>query len=119
MGTDCYGGKPEGAIDGDTTRLRWQQGLGKDVATITNVAVYNRGDCCQNRLTNTDLEIIDADGTVVETRPFEGVKDVYHFTFGRVVGRTVRIQRKGWGELNIAEVEVFGTYVASSATPLK
>jgi len=131
--TDCYGGKPARAIDGDTTRLNWHQGsvfhscsqndpwwkvdLGKDVATITNVAVYNRGDCCQNRLHNTELEILDADGTVVESQAFEGVKDVYHFTFGRVVGRAVRIQRKGWGELNIAEVEVFGSYVAPSAAP--
>merc|ERR1711982_294226 len=80
---------------------------GADVI-ITKVTVYNRSDCCQDRLLNTDLEILDADGNVVASQPFEAAKNVYHFTFRSVVGRSVRLNKSVHGVLNVGEVQVFG-----------
>lgn len=121
--TTCHGGVASRAIDGNTngywhmgsvmhtcdgTNSWWKVDLKRDDAIVTSVTVTNRKDCCQDRLLNTNLEILDADGTVVATQAFEGIKDVYEFTFPQVVGRTVRIQRNQWGVINVAEVQVFG-----------
>jgi len=129
----CYGGAASRAIDGNTAG-NWNQGsvmhtcnnanpwwkvdLGRGETQITHVVVTSRTDCCNHRLRNTDLEILDASGTVVASRPFEGDKDVHHFRLGNnVMGRYVKLNKHESGVLNIAEVEVFGTYVAPSAAP--
>merc|ERR1711933_706261 len=85
----------------------WKVDLGRDDVIITKVTVYNRSDCCQDRLLNTDLEILDADGKVVASQPFEAAKNVYHFTFRSVVGRSVRLNKSVGGVLNVGEVQVF------------
>ena len=60
---------------------------------------------------NTDLEILDASDVVVASQPFVSVEDVYHFDFGRnVFARSIKLNRREFGELNIAEVEVFGAF---------
>merc|ERR1712085_183712 len=122
-----------GAVDGNTAG-NWNQGsvmhtcnnanpwwkvdLGRGETQITHVVVTSRTDCCNDRLRNTDLEILNASGTVVASRPFEGDKDVHHFRLGNnVMGRYVKLNKHESGVLNIAEVEVFGTYVAPSAAP--
>jgi len=127
-----YGGVASRAIDGGTS-TSWngssvthtcnmnepwlQVDLARDETRITHVTVRSRTDCCQWRLRNTDLEILDADGAVVAREPFVGDKDVHEFKFGYLVGRYVRVQKKDYGALNIAEVEVLGSYVAPSAAP--
>ena len=79
-------------------------------AQITNVVVYNRLDCCGNRLLNAELQILDADNVVVAVQPFGPEQDVYHFNFDRVVGHIVKVnkQERSVFGFNIVEVEVFG-----------
>merc|ERR1711982_109849 len=94
-----HGGKALRAIDGNTdgywhngsvmhtcdrSAAWWKVDLGRDNAIITSVSVTNRRDCCQDRLSNTNLEILDASGTVVESRAFDGIHDVYDFAFDQV-----------------------------------
>jgi len=128
----CYGGVAARAIDGNTNGV-WGHGsvthtcnshtpwlmidLGREETRITNVVVHSRTDCCQWKLRNTDLELLDDAGSVVATQPFEGDKNVHEFRFGYAVGRYVRLKKKDYGSLNIAEVEVLGSYVAPSAAP--
>jgi len=130
--TSCYGGIAARAIDGNMNG-RWSSGsvthtcngnnpwlmidLGRDETRITNIVVHSRTDCCQWRLRNTDLELLDDAGAVVVTQAFEGDKNVHEFRFGYAVGRYVRLSKRDYGALNIAEVEVFGSYVAPSASP--
>merc|ERR1712194_158434 len=105
----CYGGAASRAIDGNTAG-NWNQGsvmhtcnnanpwwkvdLGRGETQITHVVVTSRTDCCNDRLRNTDLEILNASGTVVASRPFEGDKDVHHFRLGNnVMGRYVKLNK--------------------------
>merc|ERR1712176_170633 len=119
----AHGGKASRGIDGNTdgywhnnsvmhtcdrNNAWWKVDLGRDDVIIVKVSVTNRKDCCQDRLSNTNLEILNASGAVVETRPFEGSRDVYDFEFDQVVGRAVRIQRNTRGVINVAEVQVYG-----------
>jgi len=119
----CYGGVASRAIDG-STNYGWQQGsvmhtctennpwwkvdLGANRMNINAVSVYNRGDCCKNRLGGTTIQVLDADMAVVAEKPFEGTQDVYRFNFGNVVGRYVKINKTERGVLNVAEVKVSG-----------
>ena len=79
--------------------------------TITSVSIYNRSDCCDDRIVDSDIQILDESGTVVvATQSIEAgdVKSVYSLNFGSVMGRYVRVQKKSSGVLNIAEVKVIG-----------
>lgn len=95
----------------DSSNSWWKVNLGRDVH-IYYVIVYNRSDCCQDRLGNTKLEILDANDKVVADQPFVGAKDSYRFDFPKIVGRSVKVNKSIYGCLNIAEVEVFGKYLS-------
>ena len=126
----CWEGDASKAIDGNTNGKYcdgsvqhncgtenpwWKVDLGRDITHITSVKVYNRSDCCMDRINNTKVEILDAACNIVASQPFEGVKAVYEFDFSMVVGRSVRLNRNiGYGYLNIAEVEVFGYALPTS-----
>ena len=77
---------------------------------ISKIAVYNRQDCCADRLSGSDVEVLDSDGNVVASQmiPTGTANRVYHFDFEPVEGRFVRIKQTGGYALNIAEVEVMG-----------
>ena len=86
----------------------WMVDLGADKQhTITQVKIYNRVDCCMNRLDSSQVQILNDQGTVVASRPIQGALPVYTFDFDNVIGRSVRIQ-KSQGVFSIAEVEVMG-----------
>jgi len=119
----CYGGIPSRGIDGNTDGSWshgsvfhtcdanypwWMVDLGRDDAHITKVSVYNRSDCCQDRLLHTDVQILDAEGTILASQRINTVNLAHHFTFPNVVGRSVRLYKHVYGVLNVAEVEVLG-----------
>jgi len=130
--SECYGGGPSKVIDGftggnwwhgsvmhtcdgadqctcdpDQVSPWWMVDLGADKHTITQVKIYNRVDCCMNRMDSSEVQILDDQGTVVASQRVQGALPVYTFDFDDVIGRSVRIQ-KSQGVLNIAEVEVMG-----------
>jgi len=128
--TVCHGGVASRAIDGSTNyewqgksvihtcnenNPWWKVDLGTNRMHINAVSVYNRGDCCKNRLGGTTIQVLDADMKVVAEKPFVGAHPVYKFNFGNVVGRYVKINKVQYGVINIAEVEVSG-YVPPGAT---
>jgi len=127
-----YDGVPERAVDGDTngdwhagsvTHTRgepeswWQVDLGA-VAEIDEIAVWNRGDCCAERLTDYYVLVSDLPFTSASLDEALAQPGVWsqHFaeTAGRPtrvdVGRTgryVRVQLAGNEPLALAEVQVF------------
>ena len=61
-----------------------------------------------DRMTNSDIQILNDEGTVVSSQPIQGALSVYTFDFNNVAGRYVRVQKNVFGPLNIAEVKVMG-----------
>jgi hypothetical protein len=115
------GGDAARAIDGDTNgnwfassvshtdfnaQAWWQVDLGA-VTEIGKVVLYNRTDCCSERLSNFDILVSD-NGTywlpvVTETGTVQAQK-IYSLN---VSGRFVRVQLRGSNYLALAEVQVF------------
>ena len=59
------------------------------------------------------LDTLDASSHVATSRPFEELKDMNHFRLGNnVMSRCVKLNKKEYGEPNIAEVRVCGTHIA-------
>jgi hypothetical protein len=89
----------------------WSVDLGQ-VRTVTKIDVWNRLDCCQDRVANFDLKI-SMDGiawTTIATELGQALRPTSYPVMG--VGRYVRLERKvvfpAGKPLNIAEVQVWG-----------
>lgn len=115
------GGVPSRAVDGNTdgtwgngsvthTVMQanpwWMVDLGQ-VKKIGQVVVWNRTDCCSDRLASYTVELLNDAGQVVTAVPVTGV------AAKRVIdiagdARHVRIRLQGTNPLSLAEVEVFG-----------
>ena len=127
-----FGGTADRAVDGNTSgvftnnsitstafeyRAWWQVDLGA-VSTIQTIKIYNRTECCGDRLNNSYV--------FVSQQPFgtrtldEILNDatVFHYYIGTAPalttitvnqsGRYVRVQLAGTNYLSLAEVEVWG-----------
>eukprot|EP00547_Thalassionema_nitzschioides_P005356 CAMPEP_0194200236 /NCGR_PEP_ID=MMETSP0156-20130528/930_1 /TAXON_ID=33649 /ORGANISM="Thalassionema nitzschioides, Strain L26-B" /LENGTH=1934 /DNA_ID=CAMNT_0038925209 /DNA_START=189 /DNA_END=5989 /DNA_ORIENTATION=- len=128
----CEGGVPQRAIDGDTngnwyhgsvqhtcgeSNPWWKVDLDKSYNyVISRVKVYNRNDCCNDRFTNSELQILDDNGEVMGSQAFVGNLGVFEFIFDAVAGSSVRVWKNGSGTLNIAEVQVLGWQLSKSPT---
>lgn len=128
-----YGGNPERAVDGNTdgnysansvshTNNRphewWQVDLGS-VEQIGSARIWNRTDCCRERLIKfyvlvSDVPFYSEDLSLVLNMP--GIQKYYHEGIGgrpseipiNRTGRFVRIQLAETDYLSLAEVEIFG-----------
>jgi hypothetical protein len=128
-----WGGTPDRAVDGNidgaysndsvthtaedgSAEPWWQVDLGADVP-INEIAVWNRTDCCSERLSDYYVLVSDQPFTsdsLSETLARPGVTAFHEQeTAGRpssfpasVTGRYVRVQLKGNAPLSLAEVEV-------------
>ena len=127
-----FGGTPERAIDGNTSGIFgngsmthtantpgsfWEVALA-GVSTIDEIVLWNRTECCQHRLSNFRLSILDADrvevfgGDHFTDMSFPATPD-YAVAVGGVDGLIVRIERLGPDTdgnnfVSLAEVQVFG-----------
>lgn len=125
----CWGGEASRAIDGNTNQQWggnsiahtcdagwWQVELQSEQA-VSYVIIYNRLDCCSDRLNDAELQVLDGSGIVIANQTIVNGISQNHIYFDGVVGKYVRIQKKpGAGnDLNIAEVQVFGEPVGCSA----
>ncbi|QTD39109.1 discoidin domain-containing protein [Polaribacter batillariae] len=103
----------------------WEVDLGQ-LADISHIKIFNRLDCCSDRLTNYHIFVSDVpftSNTLSDTQNQVGVSD-YHKT-GQAsfptrndvnrTGRYVRVQLEGTNYLTLAEVQVFGKFVSSLA----
>ncbi|KAL7542580.1 hypothetical protein ACHAXR_011906 [Thalassiosira sp. AJA248-18] len=132
--TTCHGGVASRAIDGNTDGNWYHNSVSHtcnephawllvDLSqnyeyVINRVSVYNRNDCCMDRLSNSEVQILNDEGTVIasELIPAGAVSSVFHFDFDNVSGRYVRVYKPVFGELEIAEVKVMGWSWTKSPT---
>lgn len=128
----AHGGVPARAVDGNTNGTYgagsvthtdfqsgswWEVDLGA-VENIDKIAIWNRTDCCADRLTDFYVLVSDkpfASTSLTETLADETVWPYHHAGQGGTpspvdVGRTgryVRVQLAGNNALSLAEVQVF------------
>jgi uncharacterized repeat protein (TIGR01451 family) len=108
----------------------WQVDLGAS-ATINSVVVWNRTDCCGDRLSdywvfvsNTPFSATDTPATLqsragtYSSHQTSAPSPSTSISFGTVAGQYVRIQLSGANYLGLAEVQVMGTLAASSNVAL-
>lgn len=48
---------------------------------ISMIGVYNRDDCCKDRITRARLVLLDENRKVLASLPFNGIKNIYAFRF--------------------------------------
>jgi hypothetical protein len=118
-----YGGVPSRAVDGNTSgqwgvgsvthtnsqsKAWWKVNLGSS-HVVNKVTLWNRTDCCSNRLTNFHVDLLDANNIVIKTQNYPGtagVKTEFNISASGVYA--VRVQLNGTNFLSLAEVQVFG-----------
>lgn len=116
-----YGGVASRAIDGDTQGFYWANSVTSTAfevqpwwqvvlavpVPVEQVVVWNRTDCCSERLSDYTVSLW-FQGEQVDSRFFAGTSPVSaSFSFADVVADTVRIQLSGSNWLSLAEVQVF------------
>lgn len=85
----------------------WQVDLG-DVFTIEDVNVYNRTDCCSDRLSNFDIKISLDETTWTSIYVPGTAGSPTSVDFNGQQARYVKVQLRGGNYLSLAEVEVMG-----------
>ena len=86
----------------------WQVDLGA-MYSIQRVDVWNRTDCCGERLTNFNVLVLDQNQATVATFPTPGQGGTPTSITVNRTGRYVRVQLVGTNYLSLAEVQVWGT----------
>ena len=80
----------------------------KHVARITKIRVYNRVDCCQERILGFKVIIKDHDETEVNCGTIEEENLQYDFVC-EGIGYKVELKKEGTvSTVNLAEVEIYG-----------
>ncbi|MFO0577560.1 MAG: discoidin domain-containing protein [Polyangia bacterium] len=83
----------------------WLQVDLQDLLFINQVVIYNRTDCCADRLTDFDV-MTSTDGTTWQTTSYNGTQpSPLTVNFDRLA-RYVKIKLRGTGILNLSEVQV-------------
>jgi len=91
----------------------WEIKLPREVL-INRIRILNRHDCCQERLSNFDVVVMDHDRNVVITRHFSKPVKEYSLNDLNHIGRIVRIQLRDRNYLHMGEVNVYGKGVEYS-----
>jgi hypothetical protein len=88
--------------------------------TITGVTIYNRVDCCLDRLPAADVQVLDSSNNIIASQPILNAQQVYNFDLGvgGVQGRYVRVQKVEDNYLHLAEVQVMGFSSTPAPTPV-
>ena len=106
----------------------WQVALA-ELSDITSIKIYNRTDCCQNRLKN--FYVFVSEKPISETETLSNLindNSITHFYHSGEVaneveivlparGKYVRIQLTATNNLHLAEVEVMGCQVSENPSP--
>jgi hypothetical protein len=116
-----FGGAASRGVDGNTNgdwfgksvthtcnaaKVWWNVKLGEGLFMITKIVVWNRTDCCTDRLNGATLAIMK-DGKQSAIKTLNAGK-TQTLTFGAgIVGNNVIVQQKN-NYLSLAEVQVFG-----------
>ena len=110
---------PNNAIDGNLLSFNhtqndnnswWQVTLPRDIY-IDKINITNRHDCCQNRLHNFDVMILDQNNTLIATKYFETAGASISWNNINQIGRLVKVQLRSMGPLHMSEVNVYGNAI--------
>ncbi|MEZ4771980.1 MAG: discoidin domain-containing protein [Bacteroidia bacterium] len=99
-------------LDGGSAYPWWEVDLGEDYQ-IQRIEIWNRTDCCANRMNNMEILVKDESGNTTsflhENYTYRA-DQTYPLTFtNEVTGRYVRIRlNTDYGILSLAEVKVYG-----------
>ena len=121
----CYGGSSSRAVDGSTDNLWWSGSVTHTCwgsgnywgvhlpanSLISNVTIYNRGDCCQDRIDEVTVMILDEDGSLVDSRIINGNELTYEFDFDDgIIGSEIKLKHHDNSNevISLAEVQVYG-----------
>jgi len=120
--TTDYGGSASRAVDGNISPFWWSYSVThtkvevgpwwevdlEELFNISEIKVYNRGDCCRWRLNDYTLEIFDGSEIVYSKRINHFNPTVQTIEVGKgIIGNKVRITSKLNNEpLSLAEVRV-------------
>jgi len=105
------------AVDGNKSTATHTTSFGgwwlvdlEETATITRVRVWNRQDCCKERLNGAVIEVMDVHDTVLATQNItEESPDSIDWYFPSIRARYVKIISPDHF-LSMSEVEVFGAF---------
>ncbi|MEQ9304744.1 MAG: carbohydrate-binding protein, partial [Marinoscillum sp.] len=127
----AYSGEASRAIDGntsgnwsdgsvthtaaDTSNPWWEVDLG-GTFDIDHIDIYNRTNCCSERLSNFTVSVIDGSTTTFSQTFASHPDPSISINTSGAIGNVVRVQINGTGTLSLAEVEVYGTPGASCAS---
>jgi len=120
--TNIGGGPSSIGVDGETSSFNWWKVDLQEEFIIDYIDIYNRMDCCSDRLSNAQIVLFDSQVQWVATETYGSTtgKDVIAVSFleSNPVARFVIIYVPGDQPLSLAEVEVFGRNpVTSTPTP--
>jgi len=78
--------------------------------SINTIVIWNRIDCCMDRLDNAEIKIY-IDDILVDTKNLGVMGDTRkkEFSYSGIIGNIVKVQLPGENYLNLAEVQVFGS----------
>ena len=75
---------------------------------VIKIIVYNRQDCCKDRLIGVSVFIKLGNKTVTDCGKFKDVKDFYEFDC-KGEGSLIELNKEGEvGEWNLAEIVIYG-----------
>jgi len=88
----------------------WEVKLPKDIY-ITEIKITNRKDCCQDRLSNFDVYVLDDNNNTITSKYYKACGDsvIWNNIFN--IGRKVKIQLRDKNFLHISEVNIYGAPV--------
>lgn len=118
-----WGGPPSHAVDGNTDGIYWNGSVTATNAdaqawwrvdlgslqSIQNVEIWNRTDCCADRLANFNVILLDNNQNVVSSVNFPGQAGTQSNVSIVGTARYVKVQLGGTNYLSLAEVKVWGT----------
>lgn len=91
----------------NTAASWWQVDLGA-VRELGEVVLYNRTDCCAERLANFEVKVSNDGATWTKVAELAGTAPQRSSYPLNANGRYVRVQLRGTEVLSLAEVEVYG-----------
>jgi len=111
--TIYHSNSASGLDDSGNKKNPWWRVDLMSIANITEVKIYNRQDCCQERILGVKVEILDVNGGLVDIREIENIDypdNIIPFNFNGSKGRYIQLTQDIEGQfLAFADIIVHGT----------
>ena len=114
--SDYSGNIGYNAIDGDINSMSctnselnawWKVKMPQDI-NIVKIKILNRMNCCQDRLANFDIMLLDENGIITKSIYQKEALQTFIYDNVNVVARYIKIMLRGTNYLHVAEVSIYG-----------